>query len=115
MPNPESEISKDVLEFLNSIEKMTHSGKVELLTILLKKYAVLGTSDILLNKKDLEAIISSSKQKYVELPMPIEMKGSDTPVNQPEIPNLCVIEATIGHLNKLNCFKRIAKFDYIKR
>jgi len=113
--NPESEISRDVLEFLSSIEKMNHSGKIELLSILLKKYAVLGTSDIMMDKKDLESILSRSKQIYIEKSMPIEIRGSETPVHQPEVPNLCVIEATIGHLNKLGCFKRVAKFDYIKR
>jgi len=115
MSSPESEISRDVLEFLNSIEKMTHSGKVDLLTILLKKYAVLGTADIILEKKDLETIISRAKQIYVEKSMPVEIRGSDIPVHQPDIPNLCVIESTISHLNNLNCFKRVAKFDYIKR
>lgn len=115
MSNPESEISKDVLEFLSSIEKMGHSGKIELLTLLLKKYAVLGTTDILLNKKDLESIISSSKKGFVDLTMPVEIRGSDLPVQQPDLANLCVIESTIGHLNKLNCLKRVAKFDYIKR
>lgn len=111
----ESTIKRDVLEFMSCANKMSYEDKVELLQLLLKKYALLATSDVALDKKDLHDIISTSKQIFTDIVIPIELEGSQTPVHQTEIANLCVIEATIGHLNKNSCLKRIPKFKYKKR
>jgi hypothetical protein len=111
----EQKTYQDAADFINMIDKMSYSDRVNLLTTLLKKYAILSSSDVLMNKKDLLAIISRSKQIFTELPMPVEMTESDIPVHQTELSSLCVIEATIGHLNKLGCLKKTAKFDYKKR
>ena len=115
MQDLEQRISQDALEFMDNIGKMQHTDKMELLKLLLKKYALLASSDVLFDKKDLNDIISSSKQNYVNIASVVEMEGSETPIHQLEIPNLCVIEATIGHLNKNGCLKKIPKFKYKKR
>jgi hypothetical protein len=111
----ENKINQDVLEFIGSIDKMSHSDKIELLKLLLKKYALIATSDVTLDKKDLHDIISTSKQNFTNITIPVELEGSETPVHQTEVANLCVIEATIGHLNKNSCLKKIPKFNYKKR
>jgi hypothetical protein len=111
----EQRINQDVLEFMDSVDKMQHTDKIELLKLLLKKYALLSSSDVLFDKKDLESIISSSKQNFVNMTIPVEMEGSETPVHQTDVANLCVIEATIGHLNKNGCLKKVPKFKYKKR
>ena len=115
MQDLENKISQDVLEFMSSTDKMSYGDKVELLKLLLKKYALLATSDVTLDKKDLHDIISASKQNFTNITIPVELEGSEVPVHQTEIANLCVIEATIGHLNKNSCLKRIPKFNYKKR
>jgi hypothetical protein len=108
----EGKISQDVLEFLNLTDKMCYQDKLEMLTLLIKKYALLNKSDVMLNKKDLQDIISKAKQNFTEMPMPVHIEGSDRPVHQLDLPNLCVIEATIALLNKNDCFKKIPKFNY---
>lgn len=115
MQELEGKISQDALEFIGSIDKMSHGDKIDLLKLLLKKYALLATSDVTLDKKDLSDIISKAKQNFTDITIPVELEGSETPVHQTEIANLCVIEATIGHLNKNSCLKRIPKFKYKKR
>lgn len=111
----ESGVYNDVLEYLETSDKLGHSGKVELLTLLLKKYLILDTADILLTKKDLDAIVFSSKQTFVDTTLPMEMRGSSIPVDQADLPKLLIINSTIGHLNSLGCLKKVAKFDIVKR
>lgn len=115
MQDLESKIRLDVMDYLNTSEKMSHSDKVELLTLLIKKHIVTDRSEVLLGKKDLLEVISRAKGIFSELPMPVEMTDSEMPVHQTDYSNLCVIEATIGLLNKNDCLKKLPKFKYKKR
>jgi hypothetical protein len=108
-------INQDVLDFLNSTEKMPYNDKVEMLSNLLKKYVILEKSGLSMSKRDLLDIVSQSKLNFSEIPMPVEIEGSDIPVNQMDLPTLCVVEATIAFLNKNDCLKKLPKFKYKKR
>jgi hypothetical protein len=60
---------------------------------------------------DLNQIISGAKKKFSNDKVPILLGDNKRLVNQSELPNLFVIESTIGHLNKKGCLKKLAKFD----
>lgn len=115
MKDLETKIRQDAMDFLNTTDRMSYNDKIQMLTNLLQKYAILGKSDVMLNKKDLINIVSTSKLKFTELTMPVEMSDSEIPVHQNELGALCIIESTIAFLNKNDCLKRLPKFDYKKR
>jgi len=111
----EQQINQDVSEYLNSIDRLDYNDRSELLKIMIKKFALLGSSDTLLFKKDLVDIVSSAKLNFSYKPMPVKMSDSDLEVHQSDLGHLCMIEATIGHLNKHGCLKKVPKFDYRKK
>lgn len=115
MEDLEMQIKQDILQYMNISEKMSYNDKIDFLMMIFKKHILINKSDVMLHKKDLQEIISRSKQLFSEMPVPVEMDGSDTPLNQMEIPNLCVVESTIAFLNKNNCLKKLPKFKYKKR
>ena len=78
------------------------------------KYIHLSKSDHVLDDHDLRTIIGSAKTKFANEKMPIHLGKGRRLVSQVDLPNLCVIEATIGHLNKTDCLKKIPKFDKVE-
>jgi hypothetical protein len=106
----EGKISQDALEFLNQIDTLSHSAKRDLLVLLLQKYALLSTTELLLDKRDFDDIISASKGLFAHKTMPVKLQGSDIPLDHHQIANLCVIESTISVLNKHKAFNKIPHF-----
>lgn len=111
MSNLKEQLDVDIYRFLDNIENQSENSKVETLRNLLEKYLHLNSCDFLMNEHDLNCIISDAKNKFANNKMPIHLGSKKRLVTQSELPNLCIIEATIGHLNKKDCLKKLPKFD----
>ena len=110
------QLDNDIRSFFEQIDGQTKDGKRDTLKNLIDKYAHLNTSEQLLNHADLKTIVSNARNLYSNFPFPVTIGDKYMPVvDRNSIPNLCVIEATIGTLNSYDCFKRFPKFDYRKR
>jgi len=107
-------INKDVLDTLKILETQNHSDKIATLTLLLETYTHKNKAMHLMDSYDLSTIISSSKNKMSTESFPKFLKSNSLTkqVNQDHQILLCMVEATIGHMNKLDCLKRLPKFDY---
>lgn len=109
------EINIDVKNFYDKIENQNTHDKLETLRNLLSKYAHLSTTEYMLNKKDLDMIISDAKRKFVDKTFPCFIEsagGRKAKVCQSDQANLCVVESTIALLNKKECLNRLPKFKY---
>jgi hypothetical protein len=105
-------LEADIQNFFNQIDSQTDSDQKQTLRLLLDKYIHLTKSDMMMDKHDLESIIAMAKAVMVEKTMPVTMGKNKRRVHPDQLTTLCVIEATISHLNKTECLKRLPKFDY---
>ena len=111
MSDLKNQLDVDIKRFLENIESQGQNARVESLRNLFKLHLHLNTCDLMLDKFDLQTIIGSAKTKFANEQIPIFLGTSKVKVDQNELPNLFVIEATISHLNKKDCLKKIPKFD----
>jgi hypothetical protein len=74
----------------------------------------MSKADYVMDRFDFNAIITTAKREIVNKTLPVRVGKNEVQIMETEIGNLCVIEATISHLNKNGCLKKIAKFDYKK-
>lgn len=111
MKNLEEQLEVDIRRFIENIENQSQNAKVETLRNLFDKYLHLNTTDYMMDTHDLQSIIGSAKGKFSNDTFPIFLGEKKRKVSQHDLPNLCVIEATIGHLKKNGCLKKLPKFD----
>lgn len=111
MSSLEDQLEVDIKRFLENIEKQGVNSRVESLRHLFQKYLHLNTCEYMMDKHDLQTIIGSAKQLFANETVPIHLGEKKRIVEQSELANLFVIEATVLHLNKNNCLKKIPKFD----
>lgn len=111
MSNLKEQMEVDILRFLENIESQSQNSKLETLRNLFDKYIHLSTCDLMMDTHDLNSIINDAKSRFSNNKMPIHLGKNKRIVTQTELPNLCIIEATIGHLSKKDCLKKSPKFD----
>jgi hypothetical protein len=105
-------LEADMINFFKQIESQSESDQKETLRLLLDKYIHLTKAEFVMDKHDLEQIISTAKANMVNTTMPITLGKTKRRVHPDQQPTLCIIEATVSHLNKNECLKRLPKFDY---
>ncbi len=106
------ELEVDIKRFFEQIENQDCNGKAETLRLLMDKYIHLTTTDYMMDKHDLDSIVSMAKNKFATKTFPVHLGDKKRKVYEAEQANLCIIESTVGWLNKKDCLKRLAKFDY---
>jgi len=101
----------DIDSFFHNIETQMISDQKKSLRDLFEKYLHLNTCDLVMDKSDLLSIVSKSKHLYANERMPIHVGKYKTQLDQEENRKICLIEATIMHLNSKECLKKTPKFD----
>ena len=107
-----NEVDSDIFRFFEQIENQGMEDKRKTLKLLIDKYAHLSTSNYLLNDKDLFDIISTSKSIFSKKTFPVFLGENSKRVLECNQATICIIEATISHLNNKECLSKLAKFDY---
>ena len=102
----------DIMRFFDQIENQDSNDKKKTLRLLMDKYIHLSTSNFIMDNHDLSTILSQATGLFIRKAFPTFLGDRKVKVSQSEQANLCVIEATIGHLNKNECLKKMPKFDY---
>lgn len=102
----------DIASFFRDIENQNLNDQKLTLKLLIDKYAHLSSSEFVMDKADLEFIVSSAKGIFATKTMPVFLGKGIRKVYEGDQAALCIIEATIGHLNKSECLKKLPKFDY---
>lgn len=105
------DIDGDIDKFFKDIEYGHERDAKYTLKILLKKYSGEGLSERKIDHTDFLKIIDSAKMSFARENLTIYLGQDKKKVAPEDLANLCVIEATIGHLNKINCLRRLVKFD----
>jgi hypothetical protein len=102
----------DIHQFFRQIEGQLADGKRETLRLLVDKYIHLTRATVLLNKGDFDDIREMATKMYLDRKWPKKFKNSNRSIVPTEATNMCIIEATIAHLNNLECLKKTPKIDY---
>lgn len=110
--NLKEQVETDIFRALENLETQNKNDQLETLRNLVDKYVHLSTAEHVLNDHDLREIIGSAKQMFASKTMPTFIGPRKRKTAPDEEANLCVIEATIGALNKRDCLKKLPKFDY---
>lgn len=105
------QLDVEIKRFLENIENQSNRDRLETLNNMFEKYLHLNTCDYMMDRFDLMEIIGSAKSNFSTTTFPIFLGHKKHKVDPNDHANLCIIEATIGHLNKNGCLKKMAKFD----
>ncbi len=111
MSKLKEQLDVDILRFLENIETQNYSDKIQTLRHLFDKYIHLSQAELLLDAHDLTVIINDAKNIFASQTMPVHIGPTKRLVSPGDLPNLCVIEAAVAHLNRKDCLKKIPKFD----
>jgi hypothetical protein len=111
MSKLKEQLEVDILRFLENIENQNTTDKIQTLRDLFDKYIHLSKSDYMMDAHDLTVIINDAKNRFVTQTMPVHLGATKRLVGAVDLPNLCLIEATVGHLNKKDCLKKMPRFD----
>jgi hypothetical protein len=107
--NLPDELTHDIVLFLSKVDELKHSDRKELLVAMMRKHLVLSQSDIMLDKYDLDMIISGAKSEYSKEPIPTRISGRE--IDQNEAVKILLIESAVRVFNNKGALKRIPKFD----
>lgn len=112
MSSIKEQLEVDIVRFFEQIENQDINSQRQTLRNLLDKYIHLSTSDYVMDSNDLREILGTAKSNFANEKAIIDLKSGAMyrRVQQGELANFFVIEATIKHLNKKECLKRLAKF-----
>lgn len=102
-------IEQDVAVFLNRSEELSLADKRELLLSMFKKHLTLMESDMSLNRRDFDTILSDAKDEYSKGNLP--SKIGTTELSMHEVPNLILMESVFAFLNQKGVLRRTPKFN----
>lgn len=105
-------LEADILAFFRQIENQSIDDQRQTLRLLIDKYIHLTTATMLMDKHDLEVIVSTAKGLMAQKTFPAFLGKNKRRVGEDEQATICIIESTVSHLNKNDCLKRLPKFDY---
>jgi len=105
-------LDSDIINFFEHIDTQNINDKKKTLLQLIDKYIHLTKAEFLMDKHDLEVIISNAKTLMAQSTFPVNLGNSKRRVHENEQVALCLVESTVSHLNKKDCLKRLPKFDY---
>jgi len=111
MNNLKQQLDVDILRFLENIENQNFSDKIQTLRHLFDKYIHLSQAELLLDAHDLGVIVNDAKTIFASQTAPVHIGPNKRLVSPADLPNLCVVEATISRLNKKDCLKKLPRFD----
>jgi hypothetical protein len=108
------DVHRDVIETIECLESQCHSDRITTLRLLLEKYIHKNRATHLMEYRDLHSIIENSKGILANMSLPKSLGYGSLikEVPQDNLVHLCLVESAIGHLNRIDCFKRVPKFDY---
>ena len=109
MTNLKTKLTHDINGFFQEIENMDDYGKKEALRVLIDRYIMLSTTDLVMTKKDLYHIKSMGVDLYRDRAWPKNLKNKAGRIDKQDATGACWIEATIAFLNGNDCFKNFDK------
>lgn len=104
------QIEQELRAFLETEDNMRKSDRLPGLMAIINKHFELDKIDHMVNKYDLDSVISHAKTNYAGTIMPMYVSRKE--VHATEMNYVLVIEAFVGYLNRNKLLKRLVKFDY---
>lgn len=106
------QLELDIINFFKQIDTQNNVDQKETLKNLMNKYIHLTKADFMMEKYDLEVIVSNAKNLMANKTFPVYLGSNKRKVFEDEQTSLCIIESTVTYLNKNECLKKLPRFDY---
>lgn len=105
------QIDQDISQFFRDIENMLLEDQKKTLKNLLDKYCHLSTASVKWDRNHFDIIKGYAMKSFNNQAFPKKFNNSYAEFSTQEAPNVCLIEATIDHLNAQDCLKKLPKFN----
>lgn len=109
MADPEI-IERELKKFIEESANLNKQDKYTVLRAIFDKHLAMEKVDFQLTYGDFQEIINIAKANFANSTLPLKISKRD--VYHGEAPNVSMVEAVIGFLNKNKLLKRLVKFDY---
>ena len=106
------DLDRDIDQFFRQTKNMLPESKKEALRLLMDKYIFLNRAPTLFDRRDFEEIKEKATNKLIEKAWPKKIEGDSGVISERNASLICLVEATIDHLEGEGCLKKHPKFKY---
>lgn len=116
MSDLKEQLEFDIHRFFEQIDSQNFNDQKQTLRLLFDKYLHITKADHMMDMHDLREIIGHAGTKMANESVTRNLNSGNEKIkiSQNDMIKVLIIEATVGHLNKKDCLKKVAKFDYKK-
>lgn len=111
MANEET-IEQELKQFLEDSRNLSISDRYIQVKAIFDKHFAMEKTEHLLTMEDFQNIIRYAKSQFVNMTLPAQISKRE--VYPSEVPQVLMIEAVIGYLNKSKLLRKLVKIDYTK-
>lgn len=102
-------IEQELRQYLEDQDNLSRADRYIHLKAIFDKYLAMEKTEHILTNSDFQSIISSAKQNFINLNLPMTI--SNKVVGPNETLNVAVILAVISYLNRAGILRKLVKFD----
>lgn len=105
-----AQIDRDLRDYLEKEANLRREDRLNYLKTIFTKHLDLDMLTHVVNAQDLFHIVSTSKQNFTALKLPLYVSGKR--LEHGEVLGVAMIDAFVSYLNRMSLVKKLVKFDY---
>lgn len=106
-------IERELKQYLEEAQNLSRADRYIHLRAIFDKHFAMEQTSYLLTMSDLQFIISTAKQNFVQMILPATVSNKDLSAN--DAPHVAMVEAILSNLNKAGLLRRLVKVDITTR
>lgn len=104
-----SMIEQEIRQYLEDQDNLSRADRYVHLKAIFDKHLAMEKTDHLLTMSDFHFIVSTAKQNFVNLTLPMTISKRE--LYPSDAPNVAVVEAVISYLNRAGILRKLVKLD----
>ena len=104
-----SMIEQELRNYLEEQDNLSRADRYVHLKAIFDKHLALEKTEHLLTMSDFHFIVSTAKQNFVNLTLPMTISNRE--LYPSDAPNVAIVEAVISYLNKAGILRKLVKID----
>ena len=105
-----SMIEQEIRQYLEDSDNLSRADRYVQLKAIFDKHLAMEKTDHLLTMGDLQFIIGTAKQNFVNLTLPATISKRE--LYPSDAPHVAMLEAMISYLNKAGILRKLVKIDF---
>jgi hypothetical protein len=102
-------IEQEIRQYLEDQDNLSRADRYVHLKAIFDKHLAMEKTEHILTMSDLQSIIGTAKQNFVNLTLPMTI--SNKAVSPNDTTNVAVVQSVISYLNKAGILRKLVKFD----